>query len=127
MLTPGTGKVEHLSAKILWIALSQISTAFNVADFGAKVLSSKRLKILLRDIGIFDDDGANPIQAEERRGGDDRNLNQQMMHVLHFSWALSLPLALPLWFFRLVNVQLMFQLALVRQKFMMMITQGWST
>ena len=79
MLTPGTGKVKHLSAKILWIALSQISTAFNVADFGTKVLSSKRLKILLRDIGIFDDDGANPIQAEERRGGDDRNLNQQMM------------------------------------------------
>ena len=66
MLTPGTGKVEHLSAKILRIALSQISTAFNVADFGTKVLSSKRLKILLRDIGIFDDDGANPIQAEER-------------------------------------------------------------
>ena len=75
----GTGKVKHLSAKILWIqdqvrngeiALSQISTAFNVADIGTKVLSAKRLKTLLRDIGIFDDDGANPIQAEERRGGD---------------------------------------------------------
>ena len=75
----GTGKVKHLSAKILWIqdqvrngeiALSQISTAFNGADIGTKVLSAKRLKTLLRDIGIFDDDGANPIQAEERRGGD---------------------------------------------------------
>ena len=51
------------------------STALNVADIGTKVLSAKRLKTLLRDIGIFDDDGANPIQAEERRGGDGRNLN----------------------------------------------------
>ena len=84
----GTGKVKHLSAKILWIqdqvrngeiALSQISTAFNVADIGTQVLPAKRLKTLLRDIGIFDDDGANSIQAEERRGGDGRNLNQQMM------------------------------------------------
>ena len=86
----GTGKVKHLSAKILWIqdqvrngeiALSQISTstAFNVADIGTKVLSAKRLKTLLSDSGIFDDGGANPIQAEERRGGDGRNLNQQMV------------------------------------------------
>ena len=84
----GTGKVKHLSAKILWIqdqvrngeiALSQISTAFNVADIGTKVLSAKRLKTLLSDIGIYDDDGANPIQAEESRGGDGRNLNQQML------------------------------------------------
>ena len=84
----GTGKVKHLSAKILWIqdqvrngeiALSQISTAFNVADIGTKVLSAKRLKTLLSDIGVFDDDGANPIQAEESRGGDGRNLNQQML------------------------------------------------
>ena len=36
------------------------------------------LKTLLSDIGIFDDDGANPIQAEERRGGDGRNLNQMV-------------------------------------------------
>ena len=47
------------------------------------------------------------------------------LHVLHFSWALSLPLAL--WVFQLMNVQLVFQLALVRQKIMMMITQSWST
>ena len=52
------------------IAVGQISTAFNVADIGTQVLPAKRLKTLLRDIGIFDDNGANPIQAEERRGGD---------------------------------------------------------
>ena len=43
------------------------------------MLFAKRLKTLLRDIGIFDDDGANPVQVEERRGGDGRNLNQQMV------------------------------------------------
>ena len=98
----GTGKVKHLSAKTLWIqdqvrngeiAVGQISTAFNVADIGTKVLSAKRLKTLLRDIGIFDDYGANPIQAEERRGGDGRNLNQQMMQAARTIARLALLMA----------------------------------
>ena len=137
----GAGKVKHLSAKTLWIqdqvrngeiAVGQISTAFNVADIGTKVLSAKRLKTLLRDIGIFDDYGANPIQAEERRGGDGRNLNQQMMQAARTIARLALlmahePIPLVQWVLLSVNVQLMFQLALVHPKFMMMITQVWST
>ena len=87
----GTGKVKHLSAKILWIqdrvrhgeiVMSQIGTAFNVADMGTKVLSAKRFKTLLRDIGIFDDDGASTIQVEECGGAGVRSLNQQVMQAV---------------------------------------------
>ena len=58
----GVGKIKHLSTKILWIQslvqekaiiLSQISTVWNVADAGTKVLSSKRLRLLLHQLGVF--------------------------------------------------------------------------
>ena len=81
---------------------------------------------------IFDDDGANPIQAEERRGGDGRNLNQQMVQAARTFARLALLMGLEpttgaMQVFQLMNVHLVFQLALVHQKIMMVITQGWST
>ena len=70
----GVGKIKHLSAKILWIQnlvqekaiiLSQISTVWNVADAGTKVLSSKRLRLLLHQLGVFLRFGDERVGQEE--------------------------------------------------------------
>ena len=72
----GVGKIKHLSAKILWIQnlvqekaviLSQISTVWNVADAGTKVLSSKRLRLLLHQLGVFLKFGDERVGQEEFR------------------------------------------------------------
>ena len=65
----GIGRVKHLDAKVLWIqdqvreghvCLSQIGTQWNIADIGTKVLTAKRLKCLLDEIGVMDDGGHSP-------------------------------------------------------------------
>ena len=70
----GVGKIKHLSAKILWIQnlvqekaiiLSQISTVWNVAGAGTKVLSSKRLRLLLHQLGVFLKFGDERVGQEE--------------------------------------------------------------
>eukprot|EP00435_Cladocopium_sp_Y103_P064564 s72_g26.t1 len=79
----GVGKIKHLDAKILWIqgkvqeksvVLSQISTVWNVSDAGTKVLSAKRLKLLLHQLGMFLQHGDERVGQEEyddtvQRGG----------------------------------------------------------
>ena len=82
----GVGKIKHISAKILWIQtlvqekaifLFQISTVWNVADAGTKVLSSKRLRLLLPELGVFLRFGDECVGQEEfqetsqRAGGKD--------------------------------------------------------
>ena len=80
------GKIKHLSAKILWIQnlvqdkaiiLSQISTVWNVADAGTKALNSRRLRLLLHQLGVFLRFGDERVGQEEfqetsqRAGGKD--------------------------------------------------------
>ena len=78
----GIGKIKHLSAKVLWIqqqvqdkmvCLSQISTIWNVSDVGTKVLSARRLKLLLHQLGMFTQDaqrvGEEEFNEESNRVG----------------------------------------------------------
>ena len=57
----GTGKVKHLSGKVLWIQdavrngviqLSQIPTIWNVSDIGTKALGVQRTQLLLHELNI---------------------------------------------------------------------------
>ena len=84
----GIGKIKHLSAKVLWIqqqvqdkmvSLCQISTVWNVSDVGTKVLSARRLKLLLHQLGMFTQDSQRVgeeefNEANNRAGG--RNVMQ---------------------------------------------------
>ena len=79
----GIGKIKRLSAKILWIqsqiheemvTLTQVSTVWNVADVGTKVLSAKRRKLLLHHLGMFTQDAQRVGEEEfhetnQRSGG----------------------------------------------------------
>jgi len=97
----GVGKIKHLSAKILWIQnlvqekaviLSQISTIWNVADAGTKVLSSKRLRLLLHQLGVFLKFGD---EVWGRRSFK-KHLNA-LVDVTWFSWQRWLPESLQQW------------------------------
>lgn len=57
----GTGKVKHLSGKILWIQdavrtglveLSQISAVWNLSDIGTKALGIQRARLLLHELNV---------------------------------------------------------------------------
>ena len=57
----GTGKVKHLSGKILWIQdavrtglveLSQISAVWNLSDIGTKALGIQRVRLLLHELNV---------------------------------------------------------------------------
>jgi len=84
----GIGKIKHLNAKVLWIqqqvqdkmvSLCQISTIWNVSDVGTKVLSARRLRLLLHQLGMFTQDSQRVgekefHEANNRAGG--RNVMQ---------------------------------------------------
>ena len=64
----GTGKVKHLSGKVLWIQdcvkngdveLSQISTVWNVSDIATKALGSQRMQLLLHELGMASNSGGD--------------------------------------------------------------------
>ena len=56
------------------VAQTQVSTVWNVADVGTKVLSAKRLKLLLHHLGMFTQDAQRVGEEEvhetiQRSGG----------------------------------------------------------
>ena len=62
----GTGKVKHLSGKILWIQdavregliqLIQIPTLWNLSDIGTKALGIQRIRLLLHELNVAAGDG----------------------------------------------------------------------
>ena len=71
---PGTGKIRHLSSKLLWIqertadgslTVSQVSTTINISDLGTKPLTAMRMKGLLFLLGFVDaEDGRQIGQTE---------------------------------------------------------------
>ena len=70
----GTGKVKHLSGKILWvqqwvmegkIVLIQIPTLWNLANLGTKSLGGQRIKFLLHELNVAHGDGSELVGQEE--------------------------------------------------------------
>eukprot|EP00435_Cladocopium_sp_Y103_P043064 s596_g12.t1 len=83
----GVGKIKHLDAKILWIQnkvqeksviLSQISTVWNVSDAGTKVLGTRRLKLLLHQLGMFLQQGGERVGQEEYEETSHRTGGREM-------------------------------------------------
>ena len=61
VMRQGTGKVKHVSGKILWIQdairnnvfkLSQIPTMWNISDIGTKSLGVQRVHLLLHEMNV---------------------------------------------------------------------------
>ena len=70
----GCGKVRHLSGKILWVQekvadetffLKQVSTIWNVADIGTKILSRQRLMLLMHETGLVYVATEDPVGTDE--------------------------------------------------------------
>ena len=76
------------------VSLSQIGTQWNVADIGTKVLTAKRLKVLLDEIGVMDDGGYSQINAEEHASAVGPVGNRQMKQVVRTITRLALLLGL---------------------------------
>eukprot|EP00435_Cladocopium_sp_Y103_P066724 s995_g29.t1 len=99
----GIGRVKHLDAKVLWIqdhvredriCLSQVGTQWNIADIGTKVLTAKRLKCLLDEIGVKDDGGHSQINAEEHGHAVGHVGNRQMKQAVRTIARLAILLGL---------------------------------
>ena len=70
----GSGKIRHLSGKILWvqekvqqkeIEVCQIPTAWNVSDIGTKSLTKARMRFLLHELGAADPETGELLGQEE--------------------------------------------------------------
>ena len=70
----GTGKVKHLSGKILWvqqwvmegkIVLIQIPTLWNLTNLGTKSFGGQRIKLLLHELNVAHGDGSELVGQEE--------------------------------------------------------------
>ena len=84
----GSGKVRHLSGKLLWIqektadntfTLRQVPTTFNVADIGTKALSRQRLFYLLYECELVFIADFSRVGANEHAIQDERRLNSQQL------------------------------------------------
>ena len=62
----GVGKVKHIAGKLLWIqdavaqqqvSLVQVPTLWNLSDIGTKPLGTKRLRLLLHELGVSVEEG----------------------------------------------------------------------
>ena len=78
----GTGKIRHLSSKLLWIqertadgslVVSQVSTTINVSDLGTKPLTAMRMKGLLFLLGFVDAENGQQIGQTEYEEMVDRS------------------------------------------------------
>ena len=80
----GVGKVKHIAGKLLWIqdavsqqqvALVQVPTLWNLSDIGTKPLGTKRLRLLLHELGVSMEEGncivgqAEYEEQSSRHGG----------------------------------------------------------
>ena len=79
----GSGRVRHLSGKILWVqektqdgsvALRQVGTSENLADIGTKCLTRQRLLYLMHETGLiyipsFEDVGQEEFSRHAEKVG----------------------------------------------------------
>ena len=84
----GSGKVRHLSGKLLWtqektadntFKLRQVPTTLNVADIGTKTLSRQRLFYLLYECELVFIADFSRVGANEHAIQDERRLNSQQL------------------------------------------------
>ena len=88
----GTGKVKHLSGKILLIQdamregviqLIQVPTIWNLSDIGTKAPGVQRVKLLLHELNVASGENFAVVaktqfqSQQERHGGNDRFRNLQ--------------------------------------------------
>ena len=88
VMRQGTGKVKHVSGKILWIQdairnnvfkLSQIPTMWNISDIGTKSLGVQRVHLLLHEMNVASSsDGFCPIGEPEYHMQSKRHGGRQM-------------------------------------------------
>ena len=91
----GTGKVKHLSGKLLWIQdavrngivqLSQITTMWNVSDIGTKAVGVQRTQLLLHELNIASSPeifalGMPEYERQCQRHGGGKQLTKLVKHV----------------------------------------------
>jgi hypothetical protein len=90
-----TGKVKHLSGKVLWIQdavrngiiqLSQIPAMWNVSDIGTKALGVQRTQLLLHELNIASSPdffvvGMPEYERQCQRHGGNKQLTKLVKHV----------------------------------------------
>ena len=100
----GSGRIRHLSGKILWIQektqdgsleLRQIGTLDNLADIATKCLSKQRLFLLMNETGLvfiptFEAVGAEEASRHHERVGNTKQLKKVAKAVLQMSIAMGL-------------------------------------
>ena len=91
----GTGKVRHLSGKVLWVqektlngevVMAQVPTVWNTGDIGTKALSRQRLMFLLHECGGVQGETGESIGQEEFHAVSEKQMGQQQ--VRHMAKAL---------------------------------------
>ena len=100
----GCGSVRHLSGKILWVQeevadealfLKQVSTVWNVADIGTKILSKQRLMLLMHETGLVyvateDPVGTDEFDRQVERSGNVSQIQRLTKTILGLSLAMGL-------------------------------------
>ena len=105
----GTGKVKHLSGKILWIQdavregliqLIQIPTLWNLSDIGTKALGIQRIRLLLHELNVAAGDGFAVVgepeyQAQVERHGGGRQVSKLVKQIARVLVLMGLESATP--------------------------------
>ena len=100
----GTGRVRHLSGKVLWIQqktqdgsieLRQVGTLDNISDIGTKCLSKQRLYLLMHESGLvyvpsFEAVGQEEFQRHNARVGTKTQMKKIARAIFNMSLAMGL-------------------------------------
>eukprot|EP00435_Cladocopium_sp_Y103_P038874 s175_g10.t1 len=100
----GTGRVRHLSGKVLWIQqktqdgsieLRQVGTLENISDIGTKCLSKQRLYFLMHESGLvyvpsFEAVGQEEFQQHNARLGTKTQMKKIARALFNMSLAIEL-------------------------------------
>ena len=121
-------KIKFEMVRLLWVKSAQLSTLLTLVPRCCQQSAWRLFSVTLASLTMMvpTQFRQKKVEVEMVETWISKCYRQpRQLHVLHFSWALSLPLAL--WVFQLMNVQLVIQLARVHRKIMTMITGSWST
>eukprot|EP00435_Cladocopium_sp_Y103_P028418 s2167_g7.t1 len=100
----GSGRIRHLSGKVLWVQskvqsgeviVSQVPTIFNLSDVGTKPLSKRRLLALMGETGMVFVESQQPVGQEERadmqaHGATSRNMCKLAKTILRLTVMMGL-------------------------------------
>eukprot|EP00435_Cladocopium_sp_Y103_P024696 s2951_g6.t1 len=100
----GTGRMRHLSGKLLWlqertqdkaVELRQVGTSYNIADIATKVLTRQRLLLLMHETGLvylpeFEDVGEEEFQRHQSKTGNAAHIKKIAKAVYRMSLVMGL-------------------------------------